>query len=74
MMKYGAGFRTYEPGVPVLDPCSAAPSASCHRPVDDVDAAKLPVKWGVVETEGPVGHCCFTSHKVSSPNTNRLYG
>ena len=69
----GAGYRTYQPGLPVLGPCSAAISASCHRPVDDVDGANLPVKWGVVETEGSIGHCCFTSQEVLLPNTNRLY-
>ena len=73
IVAYSAGFRRYEPGLPVLGPCSAAISASCHRPVNDVDAASLPVKWGVVETEGPVEHCCFTSHEVSLPNTNTLY-
>ena len=70
---YSAGFRTYKPGLPVLGPCSAAISASCHRPIDDTDVATLPVKWGVVETEGPAGHCCFTSYKVSLPDTKRLY-
>ena len=73
IVAYRAGFRTYKAGLPVLGPCSAAISASCHRPVDDVDAAILPVKWGVVETDGSVGHCCFTSHEVLLPNTNRRY-
>ena len=73
IVAYGAGFRSYKPGLPLIGPCSAAISASCHRPDDDVDAANLPVKWGVVETEGSVGHCCFTSHEVLLPNTNRLY-
>ena len=70
---YYARFRTYKPGIPMLGPCSAAISASCHRPVDDVDAANWPVQWGAVETEGSVGHCCFTSHDVSLPDINRLY-
>lgn len=70
---YYARFRTYKPGIPMLGPCSAAISASCHRPVDDVDAANWPVQWGAVKTEGSVGHCCFTSHDVSLPDINRLY-
>ena len=73
ILAYGTGFRTYKPGLPILGPCSAAISACSHRPVDDVNATDFPVKWGVVETEGPVGHCCFTSHEVLLPNTNRLY-
>lgn len=70
---WGAGFRRHRPGLPLAGCCSAAISATCHRPVDDVDAATLPVKWGVVETEGAVGHCCFTSHEVTLPDPKRLF-
>lgn len=73
MMAYYAGFRKYKPGLPLAGPCSAAISAACHRPVDDVNAANLPVKWGVIENEGIIGHCCFTSHEVLLPNPKRLY-
>ena len=44
------GFRTYRPGMPIVGSCSAAISAACHRPADDVDAALKPVKWGAVST------------------------
>ena len=73
IVAYSAGFRRYKPGLPLAGPCSAAISATCHRPVDDVDAANLLVRWGVVRTESLLGHCCFTSHKISFPNPNRLY-
>ena len=39
------------PGLPSLGAFSAAISVSCHRRVDDADAANLPLNWGVVETE-----------------------
>ena len=47
--------------------CSAAISAACYRPEEDVDAAIKPVMWGVVSSEDDVGHCCFTSLEVSPP-------
>lgn len=57
-------------------PCgssSAAISAACHRPETDVDAAVLPVRWGSVRVERPVGHCCFTSFEYSFPQEGKLY-
>ena len=73
IVAYSAGFRKYKPGLTLAGPCSAAISAACHRPSEDVDAANVPVKWGVVKTEGYVGHCCFTSQEVFLPNENRPY-
>ena len=70
---YSVGFRRFKPGLTLAGPCSAAISAACHRPSDDVDAANKPVKWGVIKTDGDVGHCCFTSYEVLLPNPNRLY-
>lgn len=58
------GFRTYKIGMPLVGSCSAAISAACHRPDDDVDAPIKPVMWGVVDTQGDVDHCCFTSFEV----------
>ncbi|KAJ5633546.1 hypothetical protein N7528_001388 [Penicillium herquei] len=37
---------------PVVAHCSAAISASCHPPADDVDAALKPVMWGEVVFDG----------------------
>ncbi len=56
--------RRYRQGMPFAGISSAAISAACHRPEKDIDAAVLPVLWGSVETEGPIGHCCFTSFEV----------
>lgn len=67
------GFRRYPAGVPIVGSCSAAISAACHPPKDDVSAYLLPVKWGVVEQTGDVGHCIFTSFKVTEPVDGQMY-
>jgi hypothetical protein len=73
----GMGFRKLPPGsIPIAGSCSAALAAAAHRPTADVDAAVLPVKWGVViesEDAGDVGHCCFTSEEVTEPQEGNLY-
>ncbi len=46
----GFGFRRFEAGMPDGPHCSMVISAACHRPADDVDAAVLPVMWGMVKT------------------------
>lgn len=66
------GFRRYQ-GMPLAGSCSAAISAACHRPEEDVDAATKPVMWGVVSSKNGVGHCCFTSFEVSPPVHGELY-
>ncbi|MCJ1426734.1 hypothetical protein MMC29_004637 [Sticta canariensis] len=67
------GFRKYNKGMTLAGSCSAAISAACHRPEKDVDAAVLPVLWGAVSTEGPIGHCCLTSFEVSPPVESESY-
>ncbi|KAL9045807.1 MAG: hypothetical protein Q9214_001214 [Letrouitia sp. 1 TL-2023] len=67
------GFRQYREGMPLVGSCSAAISAACHRPENDVDAAVLPVKWGVPEGKGTIGHCCFTSLEVTPPVKGQTY-
>lgn len=68
------GFRRFPPGMPLASSCSAAISAACHPPADDVDAAVLPLMWGVVEGDvDGVGHCTFTSREVELPVKDRLY-
>jgi len=73
----GMGFRKLPGSIPIAGSCSVALAAAAHRPESDVDAAVLPVKWGVVrESEGAddvVGHCCFTSEEVTEPQEGRLY-
>ena len=68
------GFRRYKPGMPLASSCSAAISAACHPPADDVGAAVLPLMWGVVDDDiDGVGHCSFTSREVVPPVKGRLY-
>ncbi len=67
------GFKRYKPGVPLVGSCSAAISAACHRPNDDVDAPFKPVMWGAVESSNPIGHCCFTSFEVTKPVKGQVY-
>ena len=63
-----------EHAMPLMSTCSAAISAGCHRLMDDFDAHLLPVRWGVVSSEGSVGHCSFTTARdVSSPVPGSLY-
>ena len=69
------GFRRYDAGIPLVGSCSAAISAACHQPKDDLTASVLPVKWGVVEPGFGVGHghCCLTSLEVRPPTAGELY-
>ena len=70
------GFRRYRPGMPLVGSCSAAISAACHPPGEDVDAATLPVLWGALshpQEDGTVGHCCFTSLETSPPVEGEAY-
>lgn len=71
-----SGFPKLQGDLPLAGSCSLAISAACHRPEDDVDAARLPVMWGEVEKEdqsADVGHCCITSKHVIPPTEGRLY-
>ena len=61
------GFRRYQDGLPLAGTCSAAISAACHRPEDDIHAASKPVMWGAVDRDDNVGHCCFTSQAITAP-------
>ena len=67
------GFRRYKPGAPLAGSCSAAISAACHRPNEDVDAAYKPLMWGAVESKNPIRHCCFTSFEVTKPVKGQVY-
>jgi hypothetical protein len=72
----GVSFRRLPSSIPIAGSCSVALAAAAHRPERDVDAAVLPVKWGVVREAGTaedVGHCCFTSEEVTEPQVGRLY-
>jgi hypothetical protein len=73
----GTGLRRLPSSMPIAGSCSIALAAAAHRPESDIDAAVLPVKWGVVAREsegaGDVGHCCFTSEEVTEPQEGKLY-
>lgn len=73
LLGIGMGFRRYKPGIPLVGSCSAAISAACHRPNEDVDASRKGVMWGVVGVENGVGHCCITSLEVETPVMGDLY-
>ncbi|KAJ6007877.1 hypothetical protein N7540_011853 [Penicillium herquei] len=44
--------KRFKSHAPVVAHCSAAISASCHPPADDVDAALKPVMWGEIVMDG----------------------
>ncbi len=60
-------FRRYPATMPLASTCSAAISAASHPPPEDVDAAVLPVQWGVVSSKDGVRHCSFSSKLVAPP-------
>ncbi|KAE8374338.1 hypothetical protein BDV26DRAFT_45048 [Aspergillus bertholletiae] len=64
-----------KPDIPVIGSCSAAISAACHPPEDDVDAAGKPLSWGAVRHQqgDQPGHCCLTSQIVEKPRYGELY-
>lgn len=59
--------------MPLASTCSAAISAACHPSPDDIDAAVLPVQWGVVSTKDGIGHCSFSSKLVAPPIPGQIY-
>ena len=68
-------LKKFPAGMPLASSCSAAISAACHPPSEDIDAAVLPVQWGAVGEvrKREVGHCTFTSMRVTEPAPGRLY-
>lgn len=70
------GLRRHKPGIPLARSNSALISAACHILKDEPDAAFYPVQWGVVRApdhEGGVGHCSFSSCRVTSPKPGDSY-
>lgn len=78
-------LQKYRQCIPMVGSCSAAVSAACHRPEDDVQASLKAVQWGVVQGadcenvgswksgEKRFGHCSFTSTLTSPPIPRRWY-
>jgi len=69
----GTGLRRYKAGMPLAGSCSAAISAACHPPADEVEVALVPVKWGVVSIERGIGHCALSGRYVSPLIPRRQY-
>ena len=73
------GFRKSRVGMPLAGSCSAAISAACHPPKEDVNASLKRVMWGVVaeaNSDGSgegFGHCSFTSFEVEAPIVGERY-
>jgi hypothetical protein len=74
------GRFKYPAGLPVASSCSAAISAGCHPPPEDVDPHLKQVRWGVIShaeqrrgyTEH-IGRCSFSSMPVQMPTSGQLY-
>lgn len=61
------GVQRYEGTMPLVGSCSAVISAACHPDPQTYPSAHLPLQWGVISTDGDIGHCSFSSGPVSPP-------
>ncbi|MCJ1263852.1 hypothetical protein MMC22_003722 [Lobaria immixta] len=74
----GTGLKRYDPGIPVAGSCSVVLSAACHVEDEDTASSEMalkPLQWGVVRSgDGDeVGHCAFSTAKVTFPQESSLY-
>lgn len=81
----GLSLRRFKSEMPLAGLCSAAISAACHPPKDDLNAALGLVKWGETMTspewmmdqsggaDDREGHCSFTSFDTERPSLYKLY-
>ncbi|KAJ5159250.1 uncharacterized protein N7500_008901 [Penicillium coprophilum] len=53
MALLGLAMRPFRSVIPLAGSCSAAISAACHPPEDDVDAALKPIMWGEIHSHSP---------------------
>lgn len=53
--------------MPMAATCSAAISAACHRPEQDVYAHLLPLKWGIITTQETPALTAFTTWRDVRP-------
>ena len=77
------GTRKLDPDMPPGSSCSFGIATACHSQggnENDGEEATLPLQWGEVPLEdsdgnsdGAVGHCCFSSGPVSAPVEGKLY-
>ena len=70
-----AVLKKFPDTIPLMSTNSAAISAACHPPADDIDAYLLPVHWGVISSkDSMIGECSFTtSRDVQAPVPGLLY-
>jgi hypothetical protein len=72
-----SGRRKLRSGMPVAGTCSAAISAMCHLPGDQIgeEAAFSKVQWGVTKGADSerIGHCSFSDLPVETPIRGSMY-
>lgn len=56
----GLSTRSFRSVIPLAGSCSAAISAACHPPDDDVDAAIKPIMWGEICSSANRSHSTST--------------
>ncbi|CAG8898361.1 unnamed protein product [Penicillium egyptiacum] len=82
----GLSFRRFKSEIPLAGACSAAISAACHVPKDELldRAGQGPVTWGETVAspswagdfggiEDDKGHCSFTSLETVRPSLSKMY-
>ncbi len=79
LFSIACGLRRSTVGMPIAGSCSAAISAACHPPPEDLNVSSKPVMWGVVAKENieasatNIEHCSFTSFEVEGPERGNWY-
>jgi hypothetical protein len=68
----GLGMIPVKPGIPLAASCSAAISAACHIPENELKLHPelLPLQWGVIPgmmNQNGIAHCSFSSREVLEP-------
>lgn len=67
------GCRRYKSYMPLTGHCSATIRTACYRLPEDVDAAVLPLKWGLIgDDDENVGRCGFSSGAVRVPQHDQV--
>ena len=77
----GIGSSKFKTSMPVAASCSAAISAACHVPEDELEEkpSTKALQWGVVsqeaipEGEATTAHCSLSSREVHVPDVDVLY-
>ena len=72
------GARQFKTSMPLVGSCSAAISAACHPPLEELKlhAEQRPLQWGVVSGMGDMNgnaHCSFSMNPVTAPQDDGTY-